>query len=56
VAVFLNNINSPSGDLLYAVPALTNAGPDYDPRGGPLKRIVQSKKRTNVMVHLRKLG
>jgi hypothetical protein len=31
--------------LPVAVPALANAGPDYDPCGGPLKIIVQSKKK-----------
>jgi hypothetical protein len=29
----------------HTVPALTNAGPDCDPCGGPLKVIVQRKKK-----------
>jgi hypothetical protein len=29
---------------LESVPALANAEPDWDPCGGPLKVIVQSKK------------
>ena len=36
---------------IQPVPALANEGPDCDPCGGPLKVIVQSKKRTNVLVH-----
>jgi hypothetical protein len=34
----------------WAVPALENVGPDWDPCGGPLRFILQSNKRANVLV------
>jgi hypothetical protein len=36
--------------VFKAVLALPNAGPSCDPRGCPLKVIVQCKKRANVLV------
>jgi hypothetical protein len=37
--------------FVIAVPALAKAGPYCDPCGGPLKVIVLSKKRTNLLVY-----
>jgi len=37
------------------VPALTNAGPDCDPCDGPQKVIVQTKRRTSLLVYARKI-
>jgi hypothetical protein len=40
--------------LLSAVPALANAGPDCDPCGGTLKVIVQ--RETDILTYKRKYG
>jgi hypothetical protein len=38
------------------MPALAKAGSGGDPCGGPPKVIVQSKRRTNILVYQGKLG
>jgi hypothetical protein len=56
----MNNISAVSEDIVanhlsesieVPVPALANARPYCDPCGGPLKVIVKSQKRTNVLVY-----
>jgi len=37
--------------VMCAAPALANVGPDYDPCDGLFRVIMQSSKRTDVLVY-----